>query len=141
MRQPSVGGAKERQRPLQKDRALLVENVGHPPFDIFFFLNDRAPPEIYPLPLPAPLPISDQRAQPRRQRGTPAPAPPGGVAARAAHGRAPADRADAHRAGHAIDRRARSRSRRAGGREPRSEEHTSELQSQSNLVCRLLLEK
>src|SRR2546430_971859 len=30
----------------------------------------------------------------------------------------------------------------AGGRPaPRSEEHTSELQSQSNLVCRLLLEK
>src|SRR2546430_7144714 len=27
------------------------------------------------------------------------------------------------------------------GRERRSEEHTSELQSQSNLVCRLLLEK
>src|SRR5688572_32256046 len=26
-------------------------------------------------------------------------------------------------------------------RKPRSEEHTSELQSQSNLVCRLLLEK
>src|SRR5688572_31340636 len=31
--------------------------------------------------------------------------------------------------------------RRARLREPRSEEHTSELQSQSNLVCRLLLEK
>src|SRR2546427_6436803 len=33
---------------------------------------------------------------------------------------------------------------RAAGRRPRamrSEEHTSELQSQSNLVCRLLLEK
>src|SRR5688572_32112943 len=30
--------------------------------------------------------------------------------------------------------------RRGGGR-ARSEEHTSELQSQSNLVCRLLLEK
>src|SRR2546428_8029252 len=35
---------------------------------------------------------------------------------------------------------------RAGGREPgdgpgRSEEHTSELQSRSDLVCRLLLEK
>src|SRR2546430_8106934 len=29
----------------------------------------------------------------------------------------------------------------AGRSEPRSEEHTSELQSQSNLVCRLLLEK
>src|SRR5688572_32344822 len=33
--------------------------------------------------------------------------------------------------------------RERGGRprQPRSEEHTSELQSQSNLVCRLLLEK
>src|SRR2546430_13377245 len=29
----------------------------------------------------------------------------------------------------------------AGPKRPRSEEHTSELQSQSNLVCRLLLEK
>src|SRR5689334_23871665 len=28
-----------------------------------------------------------------------------------------------------------------GGRGPRSEEHTSELQSQFHLVCRLLLEK
>src|SRR6266853_2016084 len=28
-----------------------------------------------------------------------------------------------------------------GSQMPRSEEHTSELQSQSNLVCRLLLEK
>src|SRR2546430_16639938 len=31
--------------------------------------------------------------------------------------------------------------RRAGAPQSRSEEHTSELQSQSNLVCRLLLEK
>src|SRR5688572_31825934 len=30
---------------------------------------------------------------------------------------------------------------RRARRRPRSEEHTSELQSQSNLVCRLLLEK
>src|SRR2546430_8146522 len=40
--------------------------------------------------------------------------------------------------------RAQCTSRHAGrGRHPavRSEEHTSELQSQSNLVCRLLLEK
>src|SRR2546430_12110320 len=36
-----------------------------------------------------------------------------------------------------LDRRLRRA--RVGGR--RSEEHTSELQSQSNLVCRLLLEK
>src|SRR5256886_7855392 len=34
----------------------------------FFFLNDRAPPEFYPLPLPAPFPIS--------ARGVPAPSPP-----------------------------------------------------------------
>src|SRR3989475_5777409 len=52
------------------------------------------------------------------------------------------------------DRDARARARRSraggprarGGQDPRaaarrSEEHTSELQSQSNLVCRLLLEK
>src|SRR2546427_8114068 len=31
--------------------------------------------------------------------------------------------------------------RHPGGERERSEEHTSELQSQSNLVCRLLLEK
>src|SRR2546427_5026731 len=36
----------------------------------------------------------------------------------------------------------RARAAAAGdGRAGRSEEHTSELQSQSNLVCRLLLEK
>src|SRR5256885_7745007 len=29
-----------------------------PPASSFFFLNDTAPPELYPLPLPAPLPIS-----------------------------------------------------------------------------------
>src|SRR2546430_4964621 len=47
---------------------------------------------------------------------------------------APASRAEPERR-----RRARAAARRrAGGR---SEEHTSELQSQSNLVCRLLLEK
>src|SRR2546427_5556549 len=35
----------------------------------------------------------------------------------------------------------RGRPRRVAQRPLRSEEHTSELQSQSNLVCRLLLEK
>src|SRR2546430_3316403 len=52
-------------------------------------------------------------------------------------------------AGASLRRRRRSRvslyvragaAARVGGR-VRSEEHTSELQSQSNLVCRLLLEK
>src|SRR2546430_8638486 len=37
--------------------------------------------------------------------------------------------------------RALHRRRRPRARARRSEEHTSELQSQSNLVCRLLLEK
>src|SRR2546427_7570295 len=36
---------------------------------------------------------------------------------------------------------ARLRAGRGGSPRCRSEEHTSELQSQSNLVCRLLLEK
>src|SRR5438552_14635575 len=42
------------------------------------------------------------------------------------------------------DRRARTRAscqRGASGTGPRSEEHTSELQSPDHLVCRLLLEK
>src|SRR5688572_32238081 len=39
------------------------------------------------------------------------------------------------------DRLAVPHDERGARREPRSEEHTSELQSQSNLVCRLLLEK
>src|SRR2546427_8112974 len=43
---------------------------------------------------------------------------------------------------HVRENRERTRDDRGqSGREPRSEEHTSELQSQSNLVCRLLLEK
>src|SRR5690242_21205752 len=43
----------------------------------------------------------------------------------------------AHVAVEVID----ARGARAIGREQRSEEHTSELQSHVNLVCRLLLEK
>src|SRR2546427_9642363 len=40
-----------------------------------------------------------------------------------------------------LRREVRDRPLRARVAEDRSEEHTSELQSQSNLVCRLLLEK
>src|SRR2546427_5335972 len=85
----------------------------------FFFFNDTATTEIYTLSLHDALPISPARAgQPRYTRGS--------------------------------QGRNRGRSRRSGrapipagcGRSgSRSEEHTSELQSQSNLVCRLLLEK
>src|SRR5688572_31169837 len=50
---------------------------------------------------------------------------------------------DLHLRGHTrIQLLQRRRPRRAVRLQaPRSEEHTSELQSQSNLVCRLLLEK
>src|SRR2546427_9413948 len=43
--------------------------------------------------------------------------------------------------GHRADARIEAVDERSDRRLPRSEEHTSELQSQSNLVCRLLLEK
>src|SRR2546427_6732495 len=49
-------------------------------------------------------------------------------------------RPDAHHGREFLDRRQREAAARPAG-ESRSEEHTSELQSQSNLVCRLLLEK
>src|SRR2546427_7956105 len=84
----------------------------------FFFFNDTATTEIYTLSLHDALPICGSRSSPRRRVG------------RASPGRA--------------DRRRRAPSGRAPGAGtagPRSEEHTSELQSQSNLVCRLLLEK
>src|SRR5256885_10368878 len=81
---------------------------------LFFFFNDTATTEIYTLSLHDALPIS---------------AVPGvavlhvpGVAALQV--RAGADR-----------------TARPAGRRRRSEEHTSELQSPCNLVCRLLLEK
>src|SRR2546430_9047040 len=87
----------------------------------FFFFNDTATTEIYTLSLHDALPISrSRRRAPRRPAGALIfskyrPPPP--------------------RSAFALRRRHVS----ARGR--RSEEHTSELQSQSNLVCRLLLEK
>src|SRR2546430_4279919 len=65
-------------------------------------------------------------------RSAPRPDRPRGPGARRWH--ATRSRPDARR-----PRRRTRRNRRRGP--PRSEEHTSELQSQSNLVCRLLLEK
>src|SRR5688572_31860246 len=63
--------------------------------------------------------------------------------------RSAADRVHGRRLRSALRRvsKPRRRDQRSGSREGtaaplhRSEEHTSELQSQSNLVCRLLLEK
>src|SRR2546430_13830115 len=84
-------------------------------FLMFFFFNDTATTEIYTLSLHDALPICHQHA---RQPLLP-------LLGRHRPGRRPPPQ---------------RRLRRGAGGE-RSEEHTSELQSQSNLVCRLLLEK
>src|SRR2546430_9037574 len=85
---------------------------------LFFFFNDTATTEIYTLSLHDALPISRRRA------------------------RAAPDRRELRgpRVGRYRDVAAAVRPGNGSG-ETRSEEHTSELQSQSNLVCRLLLEK
>src|SRR2546430_12120716 len=83
----------------------------------FFFFNDTATTEIYTLSLHDALPISSNNWQ---CRISPPPA------------RRPAMPTLA-----ATTLEASTASRHTS----RSEEHTSELQSQSNLVCRLLLEK
>src|SRR5688572_33275716 len=79
----------------------------------YFFFNDTATTEIYTLSLHDALPICLGHGG-RRDR----------VVLVVERG--------LRRVGRGVDQ---------GGRAGRSEEHTSELQSQSNLVCRLLLEK
>src|SRR5258706_1601485 len=83
----------------------------------FFFFNDTATTEIYTLSLHDALPIFPSRFHPG----------PHGL-----------------RLGPGLDSARdflRPAAFRAGRRKSRSEEHTSELQSLTNLVCRLLLEK
>src|SRR3712207_8413401 len=87
-------------------------------FCIFFF-NDRATTEIYTLSLHDALPICDTRSPLRRPRGR---------------------RSNARRAA-PKERACGRRHEAAAAAAPRSEEHTSELQSRQYLVCRLLLEK
>src|SRR5260221_1593797 len=101
--------------------ACCLESVG------FFFFNDPATTEIYPLSLHDALPIS-ARASCRCVAWCCSSA--GGSAATAASSRRSSSIAGA-----------RSRRRRKSASSGRSEEHTSELQSHSDLVCRLLLEK
>src|SRR3712207_8761150 len=98
----------------------------------FFFFNDTATTEIYTLSLHDALPISQgPEAEARRVRRL---AAPGFVRL----GRAPL-RPALQRERHAALGQG-PRPLVAGGA-PRSEEHTSELQSRQYLVCRLLLEK
>src|SRR5689334_23847406 len=89
------------------------------PSDLCFFFNDTATTEIYTLSLHDALPIS--RGQQRRFRVV-----------------VPCRNEDHE--GRSAAARHSLRVRRAGTPH-RSEEHTSELQSQFHLVCRLLLEK
>src|SRR3712207_8292390 len=91
---------------------------------MFFFFNDTATTEIYTLSLHDALPIFVRRPRRRGVR-----LPPLRALARPRH------RARRRRAGeHRVPAAARVVA-------PRSEEHTSELQSRQYLVCRLLLEK
>src|SRR5260370_23173794 len=62
--------------------------------------------------------------------------PPGGLRSQSIR-REPRERGQ----GPLPHRRAETSCRQGGRRDRRSEEHTSELQSHLNLVCRLLLEK
>src|SRR2546426_12133081 len=87
-------------------------------FLFFFFFNDPATTEISPLPLPAPLPIYWAGLWRRVQPPYPSLADVGYLAMYPCLGMAVRDLVQL-----------------------RSEEHTSELQSPCNLVCRLLLEK
>src|SRR5256886_13218573 len=87
-------------------------------FFIFFFFNDTATTEIYTLSLHDALPIS------------------------AANGAAARTKLQADKLEMEFGEEGNARRLIATGNVlTRSEEHTSELQSQSNLVCRLLLEK
>src|SRR2546421_20311 len=108
---------------------------------LFFFFNDTAPPEIYPLSLHDALPISPEAShrvsgsqdvlEPQRNLDQQLVA---GVVPEAVVDRLePVEVHEQHR----HRRRSPARSRE---RQVRSEEHTSELQSRSDLVCRLLLE-
>src|SRR5690348_18393911 len=95
---------------------------------ISFFFNDTATTEIYTLSLHDALPIYLCLAVDLRQP----------VGRDDLRGRAVARE---HPVEHRLRDRAADRSVVDRSREPRSEEHTSELQSPVHLVCRLLLEK
>src|SRR5256885_13165493 len=86
----------------------------------FFFFNDTATTEIYTLSLHDALPISRGAGRSRRKSDP----------ARRGRWRGPQASPGCPRG-----------SRAPRGAPRRSEEHTSELQSPCNLVCRLLLEK
>src|SRR5256885_11684652 len=96
----------------------------------FFFFNDPATPEIYPLSLHDALPISRRGHLSVRVTARCRHSPHDLIFRRGFNSR---DAAPPQALGHDLPSRPQSAWR--------SEEHTSELQSPCNLVCRLLLEK
>src|SRR2546427_4076586 len=110
-------------------------------YPVFFFFNDTATTEIYTLSLHDALPIWTDPGD----EGTTLLQVVGGFPAVEHQGRVEeAEEDDGSGVEHHIDRLTGGQ-RASNVLQPahrfRSEEHTSELQSQSNLVCRLLLEK
>src|SRR5256885_12909213 len=120
---------------------LFLLNKLPPHKYLFFFLNEPAPPEIYTFPLHDALPISSVTPwgvrSPLKSR-SPTHSACGGSCWSAPSAWALASRRCFGRLGGPCWDASRSRS---AGEASRSEEHTSELQSPCNLVCRLLLEK
>src|SRR5690606_40889748 len=106
--------------------------------ETFFQTSTVAPPS-YALSLHAALPICRRAEAPRQQRGVAeiGRGPDRQVPALVS-GRERARLGEDRERGHDPERR---REPAGGDRGERSEEHTSELQSRENLVCRLLLEK
>src|SRR2546426_9290915 len=99
----------------------------HDTLSVFFFFNDTATTEIYTLSLHDALPICSVRGRRLEHAGA---------------NRRRQPELEYSSAGHRRRFAAHQRLARGAGRVlHRSEEHTSELQSPCNLVCRLLLEK
>src|SRR5690606_40812735 len=100
-----------------------------------FFVTIAARTVLYTLSLHDALPIS------RRTRAPSKHTQPCARACRSHRSREASAKAADSRASRARSATNRPRAKSAGNEEARSEEHTSELQSRENLVCRLLLEK
>src|SRR5690606_41009375 len=105
-------------------------------FRAFFLFHASPPSATYTLSLHDALPISSP-PRPARRRSAPSRHP--GRAPRARTAPAPALPPPCRAPASRVLRESSRPRTRAGGQ--RSEEHTSELQSRENLVCRLLLEK
>src|SRR5206468_12343379 len=95
--------------------------------------NPLAPPHLHPLSLHDALPISSTARRPASIRSRATAGPSATCTTRAFARRL--RRSPASTVHSSLILRGSSR------KQPRSEEHTSELQSRSDLVCRLLLEK